>query len=245
MRRIYLSNYQKKDKHILIFGKDFHYLKNILRLKKNSQFKAFDGNKSEYLLQIEKIQSFIKARILEIAHPIQKKPAISIEFCPCLCKMKVFESMIEKASELGVVAIKPIITSRSLHTNPEQSSSRIERWKKIIAEGRKISGEIKIPEIYPVKTLDKILLQPGLNIFFWEQSPKNLKQIMPLIKQQLRDKKIIKIFIGPEGGFTDEEVELAEKNHSFIAGLGQRILRVETAAIAAISILSYQLDDDG
>ncbi len=217
-----------------------HYLKNVLRLKEGSQFKAFDDTGVEYLLEVRKTSPLIEARILETIRVFSEEPSINIEFCPSICRMKVFESTIEKAAELGVTRIIPVITSRSHNIPQERLLSKIKRWYRIAAEGSKISGRIKIPEVHTPERLNKIMAEPGINIFFWEQSEENLKQLIPLIRQQISNKKTLRVFIGPEGGFTEEEAELARRNNSLVAGLGKRILKVETAAIAAISILLYE-----
>jgi len=243
MRRIYLYNHRKINNSILISGEPFHYLRNVLRLKEGSQFKGFDSTGTEYLLEIKKMQPMIEARILDESQIYQHEPIINIEFCPSLCKMKTFEHTLEKVAELGVAKIKPVITERSFVLSSGHISSKIQRWHKILAEGTKISGSAKIPDICMPERIENVLNQQGINIFFWEQSEKNLKEIIPMIKQRLLDNKTIKVFIGPEGGFTEEEANLAEKTKSLIVGLGKRILSVETATIAAIAILSYELNE--
>ena len=129
-----------------------------------------------------------------------------------------------------------------MRTNPNIKEKNT-RWEKIAVEACKQCGRATPPTIYPISQLKNIytnIRSDNLNLFLYENSKKSLKDYFKNVSQ-LPD--IINIIIGPEGGFTDEEVELAKNSNFHCLGLGPRILRTETASISAISILQFYFGD--
>ncbi|MCM8788250.1 MAG: RsmE family RNA methyltransferase, partial [Candidatus Omnitrophica bacterium] len=150
----------------------------------------------------------------------------------------------KKASEIGASKIVPFRSSRSI-ANFEKvfKKEKMQRWRKIVAEGSKIAGRTKTPEVFLPVNFSTIITCQTPGILFWEQSRNNLKTIVPDLLERIIRAGSLKIFIGPEGGFTEEEVALATGNGTLIASLGPRILSVETATIAALSILIYEIEN--
>ncbi|HOK80472.1 MAG TPA: RsmE family RNA methyltransferase [bacterium] len=243
MRRIYLYNHEKIGSTIFVSGEPAHYLKNVLRMTIGSKFLAFDGSGNEYTLEIKKfLNSKVETKILQEQYSEQKEPQISIELCLCLCKIATFENIIKKAAEIGVSKIIPVKSMRSIFEIDEKKlPAKLERWKKIAAEGSKIAGRTRIPEIKKIENFETIITQDLPAILFWEQSRVPLKDALNNIFSKIQEKRSIAILIGPEGGFTENEVEKAAENHISIASLGPRILSVETASILAIGIAFYEL----
>ncbi len=120
---------------------------------------------------------------------------------------------------------------------------KINRWKKIVAEGSKIAGRTKIPDILIPDKFENIVSQQKNSILFWERSDNNLKIMIDRLFKRLDKTNTLRIFIGPEGGFTEKEVKLATQNDVLIASLGSRILSVETATISALSVIMYELEN--
>ncbi|MCX7705908.1 MAG: 16S rRNA (uracil(1498)-N(3))-methyltransferase [bacterium] len=245
MRRIYLHDYRRLKDKILISNEPAHYLRNVLRMNVGSRFIAFDGAGREYELEIKKSSTNeIETEIMQERIMTQKETLIPMELCISLCKVSTFENILKKASELGVTKISPIKSERSIiQIQDGKLERKLIRWKKIAAQGCKISGRTKIPEIIPPVEFKNIVKEKGCGILFWEQSRTNLKSKIDRLLKNAYDKKILRIFIGPEGGFTDDEINLAEKNDIIIVSLGPRILSVETATVAAISILLYEFEN--
>lgn len=245
MRRVYLYNHRKLNDTIFISDEPAHYLKNVLRMNIGSRFYGFDGTGTEYELEIKELDSnIIKAKILTERTTLQKETSISIELCISLCKTKTFESILKKVSELGISRIVPIKSERSIvEISSKKAEEKIQRWNKIAADGSKIAGRTKVPEILlPQKFKDAVSQKTG-GILFWEQSKTSLNSIINKILSNAVDTKVLKVFIGPEGGFTEKEINLAIENNISVASLGPRILSVETATISAISILSYEIEN--
>jgi 16S rRNA (uracil1498-N3)-methyltransferase len=152
------------------------------------------------------------------------------------------ELIIQKATELGVLTIIPFKSERSISLQErETKQKKAHRWQEIAVKAVQQSRRAKVPSVEGYRPFEKALevcTDDGLKILLWEKEGESLKKIL---KQYLSRR--IYIMIGPEGGFTGEEVKLA-KRHGFIpVKLGQRILRTETAAITLIGILQYELGD--
>ena len=149
--------------------------------------------------------------------------------------------VIQKATELGVKEIIPVITERSL----VQETKKTMRWKKIAEEASRQSGRTGIPAIAePVRFKDLFLNSERIlkhGILFWEEGGETLPEMLSTFSQT----DAIALFTGPEGGFTEREVKTASENGFRVATLGKRILRAETAAVTAVSIIQYELGDIG
>jgi 16S rRNA (uracil1498-N3)-methyltransferase len=244
MRRVYLSGSSIQGNNIYIKGESFHYVKNVLRLTAEDIFIGFDGSGWEYTLEIKEIHnSEIESEIKEKRKVFETEPDLEIILCIALTKNKVFDKVIEKAAEIGVKQIIPIQTTRCIvGIERENIENKLQRWRKILSEGSKISGSARISDIIkPISFNEAINIKSDYSIFFWEQAEDSLKNILKSIK--IKSETKIKIFIGPEGGFTQQEAEIAKHSGSFIASLGKRILRVETAVIIALGLIFYQYDN--
>jgi 16S rRNA (uracil1498-N3)-methyltransferase len=149
--------------------------------------------------------------------------------------------VIQKTTELGVSAIIPIITERS----QLRETRKHPRWKKIAEEASRQSGRTRIPEILEICSFKDVFDMPvlisGKGIIFWEQGGEKL----PAVTSRLSHADKILLLIGPEGGFSEEETLLASEKGFITATLGNRILRAETASIAAVSIMQFALGDLG
>ncbi|MCM8814889.1 MAG: 16S rRNA (uracil(1498)-N(3))-methyltransferase [Candidatus Omnitrophica bacterium] len=245
MRRIYLYNHKKIERRVFISGEPAHYLKNVLRMGPGSRFYAFDGSGVEYELRIKKIDRLkIEAEIIEEKIADYRELPVPFELCISLCKKATFESILKKASELGISKIIPFRSSRNI-SDVEKifKKDKIQRWRKIAGEGSKIAGRSRTPEICPPCDFSSIVSSTTTGILFWEQSKDYLKKIIPDLLKKINQDRLLRVFIGPEGGFTEDEIELAKENGILVAGLGPRILGVETAAIVALSILMYEIEN--
>ena len=154
------------------------------------------------------------------------------------------ELIIQKATELGVSTIVPFKSEKSISLEErETKQKKAHRWQEIAIKAVQQSRRAKVPSVEGYRPFEKALevcKDDGLKILLWEKEGESLKKILkPYLPRR------IYVMVGPEGGFTGEEVKLA-KRHGFIpVKLGQRILRTETAAITLIGILQYELGDLG
>jgi 16S rRNA (uracil1498-N3)-methyltransferase len=158
-------------------------------------------------------------------------------------KSDKFELVLQKGVELGVTAFVPFISERCVAR--KESAAKIERWRKIIQEAAEQSERLILPVLHPTISFDEAcrsVKQPAL-LFWEEEKSTNLKQTLQ--NPPLKDAAVLNLFIGPEGGFPEHEKELAQQHGIAIARLGKRVLRAETAGLAAISAILYEKGEMG
>jgi len=147
--------------------------------------------------------------------------------------------IVEKATELGVKAIIPVITERS----QVRQTNRDRRWERIAIEASKQCGRVIPPKIFPIRSFRSVIedrYESTLKIIFYENSIYNIKEYFSNNSQPPLN---IAIFIGPEGGFSEGEIKLASEQGFTPLGLGPRILRTETASIVTIAVLQHLFGD--
>jgi 16S rRNA (uracil1498-N3)-methyltransferase len=241
MIRIFLPPEQLSSKQITITGEQARYLTLVLRAKPGETLTIFDGLGFKYSCKI--IQCHKKEVIVERIKKerYSAESSISITLAQGIAKGDKMDLIIQKSTELGVKKIIPLITERA----QVRRTQKLDRWRKIALSASRQSGRDRIPEIEgPVDFREFLsrqfpLLEKGEKGGFFNSG--NLKGVLSAFKntQQLT------LLIGPEGGFSKEEVNAAAENGFIEASLGPRILRTETAPITALSIIKYELGDVG
>ena len=237
MPHFYVNPKDIKDKIFVIENEQFHYLSTVRRFSTGDEINIFDGLGNSYKARIDSIdRASMKGTILSSKTFVLPKTNISLY--TAIPKGERFDWLIEKAGEIGVSKIVPVIYLRSVVK--ELSENKIERYKKISISASSQSWRADIMPIdKPVKfneVAEKVSKEKDtLNVLPWE-SEEN-KNILSLLSEN-KDVKNINVFIGPEGGFNKTEIDVAVKNNFKTVTLGKNILRVETAAIVAASILT-------
>ncbi len=207
-------------------------LSNVLRAKEGEKFLFFDGSGEEYLSQLIELQNnFVKLLIID-----KKKGEAELEkeivLYPSLLKADKFEWMLQKVTELGVTKIVPVVSKRCIIDTISQA--KFNRYGEIIKEATEQCGGCIIPSLQePVVFESAVQIAAndnGCGFIAWEQEEEEQ------IPTSLRCDRV-HFFIGPEGGYSKEEVDYALKNKIKAVSLGKRILRAETASIYALSIL--------
>ena len=217
----------------------------VLRCKVNDQAVIFDGSGFDYKVKIVNITNKIcSVKFLEkISLDTDNKIKITIFIS--LIKQNRFEVALQKCTELGVFAFVPFYSSRSIFQLDKTSSSvgdnKISRWKSIIQEASEQCGRPDIPRFFDPVSYEIACKksQDCFSIILWENEEKiKLKSVLQNLKGNDHS---INIFVGPEGGFSSDEIKLANSIGIKSASLGDLILRSETAAISAISNVFYEL----
>jgi 16S rRNA (uracil1498-N3)-methyltransferase len=222
-----------------ITGSDVHYLRDVLRLKAGDQLELIDGTGKVYTAKISKLEK--QAISCEIVSEKQSdvEPRVKVSLGQALPKARKMDFIVEKCVELGVAEIIPLTTERTI-----ARLSKPGRWEKIAREAAEQSGRSVVPKILPLSSFKNILKighEFDLALLPWELEKENtLKKSLQslLVHPQPR----IIILIGPEGGFSNQEVDLAREAGFVTTSLGKRILRSETAGMAALSSIMYELD---
>ncbi len=229
MQRVYVSTTFSGNSATIEDLEIVHRLSSVLRMKAGDQFFVFDDTSSEYLTEITTIDKkkvsvgFVKkiSRETESVHKLHLYPA--------LFKKQRFEWMIEKCTELGVVGFYPVAAEHSVVQEREDSSAA-ERWNRIVISAAEQSERVVIPKIYSTQTLTAALQSaPGKILVAAERSGGSAKW-SPITEET-------SLFIGPEGGWSTEELDLFENAGATFLSFGKRILRAETACIAGSALL--------
>ena len=238
MPHFYVNPKDIQDKNFIIENEQFHYLSNVRRFSVGDEINIFDGLGNSYKARIDNIdKKSMKGTILSSKTLLLPDKKISLY--TAIPKGERFDWLIEKASEIGVSKIVPVIYVRSVVK--ELSENKLERYKKISISASSQSWRADIMPIEKsisfIETVEKLSAQKDtLNILPWESEEE--KNILSILNESNKDIKNINIFIGPEGGFDKTEIDIAIKKGFKTVTLGKNILRVETAAIVAASIVT-------
>ena len=241
MHRIFLHKLSLLKQPVVIEEEKAHYLLSVLRCKTGERLIVTDEKGCSYTAQI--LSASKKEVTIDITgdYIFNTESNLDIILIQGLLKGDKMDLVIQKTTELGISAIIPVSTERS----QLRETRRHPRWKKIAEEASRQSGRSKIPEIFETCSFKGIFGVPvlisGKGIIFWEQGGEKL----PAVAGRLSHEDKIFLLIGPEGGFSEWEVLLASEKGFFTATLGSRILRAETASIAAVSIIQFALGDLG
>ena len=160
-------------------------------------------------------------------------------------KTDKFEWALQKGTELGVSRFVPIVTRRTIPRDTGASANRQDRWHRIIREAAEQSGRSKLPELSPPTGLEEALRSaPQPAVMAWEREDSfSLDAALDRLRDLARSRASISTFVGPEGGFDPDEVDLAVSCGVSTVSLGRRVLRAETAAIALVSAIMYDLGE--
>lgn len=173
-------------------------------------------------------------------------PAVYIHIAQAVPKGPRLDFIIEKATELGASAITPVMTERSVvRIEKDRVGEKLKRWSRIALESAQQSGRRDVPEIVPPVTLPEFLAsfrKGDLNLLLWEGEKRvTIKDVL----KGAQEVKSVTVLIGPEGGFSEDEVGKAVEKGFVAVSLGELTLRTETAPIAALSILQYEFGGVG
>tara|TARA_B100000579_G_scaffold434380_1_gene455169 strand:- start:819 stop:1505 length:687 start_codon:yes stop_codon:yes gene_type:complete len=222
------------DEVISLEKKNFHHEINVLRKKLGDKFIVFDGRGESSLVQVIDIdKKSFNIKIIEV-FPSSKREGIDIDLGLALIKNDPLNLAIQKATELGVNRFSPLITERvSVKRKDTSSSGRMRKWEQTAQGACEQCGENWIPKI-----------NEPINLKDWADDTNSETKIVlyPGSKNKLSDIKIencISIAIGPEGDFTDNEVEALADCGFIPVSMGRRILRAETAAISVVGAVRY------
>ncbi|MGI6488801.1 MAG: 16S rRNA (uracil(1498)-N(3))-methyltransferase [Syntrophomonadaceae bacterium] len=250
VHRFYVDPGQLREDRVVIAGEEFRHLQKVLRLGVGDQALLIDGSGHEYevrLLALDLKAQRAEAEIIAIK-AVNREPPIVVTLVQGIVRGDRMDFIIQKAAEIGVRRIVPLAAEHGVvRVTGEKARRRVERWRKIAREACKQCGRVVVPEVTEVVDLGQALQMQGdaLGIFFYE-GEKN-RPLKPVLRDNgtLFKQKGVFIHIGPEGGFSMSEVETARRCGLFLAGLGPRILRAETAALAALTTVLYELGDLG
>ena len=246
MRYFFIEPDKSTGSNFVITGSDARHIKTVLRLKSGDKLGLFDGKGFECEAKIVDLSTGRVTVSVIRRFPSTAESPVQITVAQGFLKEKKMDGLVRQLSELGIIKWIPFIAERSIpRPDKKQLSARTKRWEKISREAIKQCKRGCIMKIGDTVSFEEILnlsQTADLKIAFWEDDlqPLNAKLPGP-------DGKINKIYalLGPEGGFTQQEIESARARGFVTASLGPRILRAETATVAACVLLQHLFGDMG
>ena len=223
---------------ITLSGDQARHLREVLRLKPGDEVYVFDGLGHEFRCTVSNARrDSAELRIEAEAQPAKPESQLQLNLCVALLKGEKFDLVVQKATELGVTKVTPLMTRYAdVHLrDAADASKRVARWQRIAMEAAKQSGRAFVPEITLPVAFDEALAIEGLGVMFSERGG--------VAFESLPATTSITALVGSEGGWTDEEIEAARARNFHVVTLGGRVLRAETAAIAVTVLMQHRFGD--
>lgn len=244
MRRFFLEELNGNEKEAEISGEEFVHLKRVLRLGPGDEAALFNGKGIELTARIESVGARSARLSITGRNEAVKESPLDLTILQALLKGDKPEFVIQKTTELGVSAVCFYATARTVSKVGEENvEKKLLRWKKAAIEAAKQCGRTVLPRVEFAQDLRGALntVQAELKIILWEKDGASpLKELL-----SGRRPGGAAIIIGPEGGLSDEDAAVAQGAGFIKAGMGPRILRAETAAIAAATAVQFAFGDLG
>lgn len=244
MQHFFVDASQVSDSMIQIEGSDVNHIKNVLRMRIGEEVTVSDGQGMEYLCEVQEFEEEqVLLKIVEMKNSDTELPS-KIYLFQGLPKQEKMELIVQKCVELGVYAVVPVSMKRCVvKLDAKKGVKKVERWNGIAASAAKQSGRGIMPEVMPVMSYKEALeMAKNLDVILVPyECAEGMEHTKKLI-QSVRPGQSVGIFIGPEGGFDPDEIELAKKAGGQVVTLGKRILRTETAGLTLMSVLMFHLE---
>jgi 16S rRNA (uracil1498-N3)-methyltransferase len=244
MRRFFVEEIPEQCRTLVIKGSEARHITRVLRMKAGDRLVLTDRKGARFQSRIELVRKQEVTVLLEKPVPAPPEAEVEMILCQALLKAKAMDFVIQKASELGVHQILPFSSERTVVQAADDKPNRIRHWREIAVNASMQSNRSCPPRVAPPCSLHTVIEQLkdkiALKVVLWEdEKSQDLKSFLrgspPL--------KTIAGVIGPEGGFSTEEVDRFRQGGFTSVSLGHRILRAETAAVALLSILQYEWGD--
>lgn len=241
-RRFYASPDQITAHRVTLASDETHHLVRVLRLQTGDEVFVFDGVENEYRCRFLSAKGgCAELEIIERLADTVESP-LTLTLAQAVAKGEKFDLIVQKATELGVSRIAPLLTEKTdVKLNTEQAAKRVERWRRISLESLKQSGRRRLVEIRPPATVAEFVNENAGSdslLVFSERGGVMLHQALAECGGQA-----ISALVGPEGGWSGAELLLLEERGAKAVTLGPRVLRTETAGIVALALLQHALGD--
>ena len=251
MHRFFVPPDWIQDNIVTLTGPQAQQISRVLRMRPGDELLVLDNSGWEIqtrLISVERdtVRGEVQRRRLAAGEPRTK-----ISLYQAMLKSKKFEYVLQKCTELGVVEFVPLITERCVISDLNAAESKLNRWRWIIQEAAEQSRRGRLPSLRPPmlfsQACDQARQRGGLALIPWEEERQNsLRQLLrtpPAGHEKSWPPLTISLFIGPEGGFSADEIELAERYGLVPVTLGPRVFRAETAGLVAATAILYDRSD--
>lgn len=246
MYKFFVEPEQIVEDTVFITGEDVNHIVHVLRMKKGEQVLVSTSNDREYLCEITALEGeAVQLKLLDVYGSNRELP-IEVTLYQALPKGDKMETVIQKMVELGAVRIVPVVTKRCVvQLDQKKAAKKVARWNAISEAAAKQSKRNKIPEVmmpmsFAEALLDAKKLEAALIPY---ENAEGMEHARSMVDEAAK-KRSLGIFIGPEGGFTEQEIEKSQQNGVKPISLGHRILRTETAGMMLMSVIMFATDQD-
>ena len=244
MHRFFINSDLRKGLEINLKNPTSHQIKNVLRMVEGDQFELFNNTGNSYIARYMSFEgNSVKCLIIEQLENLHEE--IKINVFQSIIKTSKLDLIVEKLTEIGISSLTPIVTERTQRKDIDSlSENKLKRLKKISIESSEQSGKVFIPTVNNIQILkDLDISKPdSMNIVFYENID-GAKKINSL-KKEVFNYKSVSVYIGPVGGFSDEEIEFFKSKESEVINLGNTIFKSDTASIVGIALLKYLILDN-
>ncbi len=246
MQHFFVTPAQVHGERIVIEGTDVNHIKNVLRMKVGEQLEINDGNNCKYVCHIDSMNDVEVCAWIDETLPADTELSSKIYLFQGLPKGDKMELIVQKAVELGVTEVIPMATKRSIvKLDDKKKDKKVERWNGIAVSAAKQAARGIVPTVSKVMSFKEaiaMVTEMDVTIIPYELA-EGMKGTKSLI-ESIQPGQSIAVFIGPEGGFEIEEINMAMEAGITPITLGKRILRTEPAGLTTLSILMYHLEQE-
>lgn len=246
MRVFFTDRFDIREGEVLLSGDNHHHIKNVLRLPPGEEILVKTGGSKSFICGITGFESDrVVCRVKESFQEDTELP-VSIDIFQGLPKGDKMELIIQKCTELGAAGIIPVMTSRSIvKLDEKKKKTKHERWEKIAQNASEQSRRDRVCRVgEPVTFAEAVNEAAGYDHFLLPYECAEGFSYTRDVFGRIKPGERVALFIGPEGGFSDEEVSLAKDAGAEVITLGRRILRTETAAMYVLSVMGYLFEGD-
>ncbi len=243
--RFFLSGLREPGQVVSLKGEELHHLRRVLRLGPGDEIALFDGEGRGFAGRIADLSGTEAKVVLGAEEPQERESSLDLALLPALSKGEKFDWVVQKATELGVREIQPLLTARGdVRPAADRGVRKAERWRRIALEACKQSGRTRLPLIHEPRELASALeLPPGMAGIALD--PGAAREGTETLRGGLEGATGVRLAVGPEGGWSPAERELFRDGGFLLLCLGPRVLRTETAAIVSTALVQFLAGDLG
>jgi 16S rRNA (uracil1498-N3)-methyltransferase len=235
MKRLHLA--QASEGPLTLQGPRFHHLVRVLRVRAGEQLEVFDGRGTIFPAQVEEVGP--ESARLTLGAGAPQSPPRAITLVQGLPKSEKLEWVLQKGTELGAAAFAPVFTERCVVKPSGREETKVERWQRIVEEAARQSGRADVPQVLaPRPLLEAVRALPGALVLVLDEEEQE-RSLSAAVALELTSGRPLVLVVGPEGGLGRAEVQALQQLGAVSVTLGRRVLRTETAALAALAVLLH------
>jgi 16S rRNA (uracil1498-N3)-methyltransferase len=238
-RRFFVPAGTLKASNLTLSGDLANRLARVLRLRRGDRVVLTEGGERESEVELTKVSANAVTGVVTGDHPSPPEPAVEVVLYQSLIRPNRFDIALEKGTELGVARFVPVINARS--QVDVASQGRAERWRRLVVEAAEQCGRGRLPAVDPPLAF-RDALASALGVLIVPYESERANRLADYLRALPERPRTVSVFIGPEGGYTDEEIALASESGAALVTLGRQVLRSETAGVVAAAIVLHTLD---